>query len=438
MNKKIYKLLALLLALVTALTLFACGGEDGGEDSGKDSDKGSVNEGNEGNDSGDDPSGDEGQPSGSTLEKNGDGLYMIYTVEDLLAYRTILEDEMVACLEADTRFQTGEATSGAILMADIDMSSVCGPDIGNWRPIGVGVNENQPRTPGACLITFDGNGHSISGLYMKTTETGGGLFAYLQNAVVTNLTFKNTTLDCEYGAGGDNPSAYFGTGVIAMRTASTQIKNCMTESDVTVSGKYSVGGFVGLADEGGNLFEKCVNNAAVTAREGFAGGIAGQVVRTTDIFYCDNYGTISGDQSSVGGIAGRAGGSSSYAGNILGCVNYGTIVNVYKSTVCGIVGDNNSTVYFCINMGDIQAGGGKAYDITDTFNGSMRYCINTGKVYDASSEDKYVYVSEKREGFNLSPDDPALTDGSLLEKGKLGSYYWTQGEKFPVWNGTMP
>jgi hypothetical protein len=376
------------------------------------------------------------------LEKNGDGLFMIYTAEDLVIYRDILENEMKEFIKKDSRFQMGEATSGAILMADIDMSSVCGPDKGNWRPIGYGVNEEFPDIPGASLVTFDGNGHSISGLYMKTEETGGGLFVLLQNAVVTNLTIKNSTLDCTYGAGGTNRSNNYGTGTLAMRTDGTTIKNCTVEADVTVSGSYTAGGFVGLASEGGNLFERCVNKGTITAHKGAAGGIAGQSSRTTDVFYCDNYGTINGDNGArAGGILGRATGSSHYDGNIMGCVNYGTIVNVQQGPnyIAGIIGDNNSTIYCCINAGDIQANGGRGYDIASDSDGTFRECINIGKIYNADNEDKYAYLTGKKDrGVNTTPDDPGLTDGTLIAGDKLDSYYWVQGEKFPEWNGMMP
>lgn len=414
----------ILSVLLIAFTMTACGGDD----------KSPAKNNNT-------PSSPEATTSAPEKEmvKNSDGLYEIATAEDLVAFRDIVEEEMRKCYENDPHaFIVSE--SGAILVDDIDMSSVCGADKGNWRPIGMGVLDGEiyDKT-GSFSGTFDGNGHSISGLYTDTTSTGGALFCGIRDANISNLTFKNCTLNCGYGADSDNPMIQYGTGAVTMYMAGSEIKNCVVEDTVTITATYSVGGLVGLADSdnGSNSIIECVNRANVSANDGLVGGIAGQVTKKTRIHNCDNYGTISGTKSKIGGIVGYASGSSSYAGTVLGCVNYGEINNTADSSVCGIAGYNNSTVYFCINIGNINANGGRAFDIADYETGSTKWCINTGEINGASNAD-YSYSTLERDGFDLPPNAPELKDGSLLESEKLGSFYWVQGENLPEWSGEMP
>ncbi|MCH5143272.1 MAG: hypothetical protein J1G07_06160, partial [Clostridiales bacterium] len=74
------------------------------------------------------------------------------------------------------------------LTQDIDLSTVCGANLNgesvSWTRIG---NDSKPFKG-----TFDGDDHTISGLYIDSTEGWQGLFGYVENGTIKNLTVKGT------------------------------------------------------------------------------------------------------------------------------------------------------------------------------------------------------------------------------------------------------
>lgn len=226
-------------------------------------------------------------------------------------------------------------------MADIDLSSVCNSSK-NWTPITTG-RENTPY-----LGVFDGNGHTISGLYAYTTkEDYQGLFAYVGNSVM-NLNVDGIVVAKNYA------------GIITARLyKSGKITNCKT-SGVAAAGMYFAGGIAGHT---GGTISDCENHAMVTAFS-YGGGIAGQSEKT--ITRSMNYGTITVNASYAGGITGYSSGTagvdisycanvadisaSYYAGGIVGGVktkasitgswNYGKLVGYNNDAHVGsLVGD---------------------------------------------------------------------------------------------------
>lgn len=428
MNKSLtLRILSLVFAAVMLLSLAACGGDDG---------KSSANSTDTRQDTSDGTGTAENGDDAKAFEQNADGLYMITSADDLIAFRDLVDEEIKANIERGNNNNPG-AEVGAILMADIDLSELCGEGIGNWRPIGITLNEEGYDVRGYYCGTFDGNGHSISGLYIKTEDSGGGFFGALEQATVSNLTFKNCTLDCKYGLndGKALKNPYFGTGAVAMYQIGGDVVNCATDENSTVKGKYSVGGLVGLCDQYSKI-ESCKNYASVNSSENGSekanvGGIVGQCAGDSRVIGCENYGSVSCVESTFGGIVGLC------TGQIFGCINYGDIVNGVDSAanMGGIAGYGNTKIVYCVNAGNIIANGGSAYDIADK-DSYVEQCINIGKVIDSSHGDKAYESARSTSCFNLESDSPELTDGTLLEK--LADTYWVQGEKFPVWSGKLP
>lgn len=154
---------------------------------------------------------------------------------------------------------------------------------------------------------FDGQNHTVSGLYYKghgniTGESryAAGMFGLLSgDAVIENLVLKDSYIYAE-------ASSECGIGGIAGGTLSlsnTVIRNCENYADVSASdGK--VGGIIGRADRG-SVIEKCENhgNIFVSALAGDVGGIAGTFggYKFTD---CNNFGKISSDEGNAGGVTG--------------------------------------------------------------------------------------------------------------------------------------
>ena len=136
-------------------------------------------------------------------ENAGDGKTHISTAEELQA------------------IHNGDLSRNYVLDNDIDLSSIA-----NWTPIGT---ENAPFTG-----TFDGNGHSIKGLYINASDSNyQGLFGYVDSGTVKNLTVSGSV-----SGTGD----YVGS-VVGWNNGGT-VENCCNTGEVS-GGDVSAGGVVG-------------------------------------------------------------------------------------------------------------------------------------------------------------------------------------------------
>ena len=215
----------------------------------------------------------------------------------------------------------GKLSVCAKLTADIDLKDFChaadaSKEEQSWEPIGNG----SKRYSG----TFDGNGHTISNLYIKVQRYGVGFFGYMEYGTIKNIVFdnaqvENTGNNYKYPYTGIVVGAAFGT----LQNLKT-LKNCSVKSSVralggiagtitqscsnlennaTVSGIYEVGGIAGSFSQ--YTLSSCVNNGMVTENSsGECGGIVGFLSSGT-IEDCANYGNVTGTNE-IGGIVGCA------------------------------------------------------------------------------------------------------------------------------------
>ena len=174
------------------------------------------------------------------------------------------------------------------LAADIDMSDKYGENKDSWTPIG-SADEHESAFAG----TFDGDGHTISGLYINSTDDNQGLFGYMFGATVKNLSVNGTI------TGG-----YYMGGIAGNIGGGSTIENCQNNCAVIGDGDGSGGGIVGTSDHG--TIRNCFNSGAITGIE-FIGGIAGFNSGGV-IDNCYNVGEISGEDH-VYGISHLASGS---------------------------------------------------------------------------------------------------------------------------------
>ena len=204
----------------------------------------------------------------------------------------------------------------AVLTADIDLGGVEA-----WAPI------SQAYTDG-YTGTFDGQNHTVSGLYVKGTSTNYGLFG----VVKSGGTIKNLKV-----SGDVNGTSVLG-GIVGRLDGGT-IENCSMSGSVTASGNYA-GGIVGQVTAANSKLTGCCNTADVSAK--YAGGILGHSTKSITTEYCYNTGTITGPTRS-GGIAGQqSGGTISY------CYNIGASTN-------GIAGFTNVALTNCYYLYDETA-----------------------------------------------------------------------------------
>ena len=197
---------------------------------------------------------------------------------------------------ADGETATMHRTACAKLTYDIDMSTVCSESLGTWEPI-----SRQDLTIN-WFGTFDGDGHTISNLYVNRSQRDAGFFGDTGSCTIRNITFTGVSI-----TGSDNNTAIIG-GLYGT------VSN-VTVADGTISGKYYVGGIVGYNS---GTISHCTNHAQISGTNSLLGGICGENRGTID--FCINYGALQSSSNGVGGIAGYLS-----EGNVSHCANHGNV-----------------------------------------------------------------------------------------------------------------
>lgn len=232
----------------------------------------------------------------------------------------------------------------------IDMSTVCHAadksqnlEEKSWVPIG---NRNIIKYRG----TFDGNGKTITNLYINASQTSQnnmGLFGYTYQSTIKNLTFENANVtNTQSNTGILVGKAGYGSTLQNIKISKTcQIKggnytggiageldgnayNCVNYA--TVQGTQYVGGFLGMYSRKGNSITACANYGNVTASSEMAGGLVGYF-RGGTIQDCANYGDVKGTNR----VAGMAGFVSD--GKVQNVFSYGNISVTNKTQNVGMV-----------------------------------------------------------------------------------------------------
>ena len=262
------------------------------------------------------------------------GVYLIAKPCHLAWFRdyvngTIVDESEVA--------GTTHPSASAMLTADIDLKNYChaaedGKELLSWIPIG---NDNN-RWKG----NMDGQGHTISNLYIKTAQDYVGLFGYTDGATIQDLTFDYAKVE------NVSTTTTYDTGILAGHAygdSPSHIKGIKTTENCTVIGQEDTGGIVGFAYI--NL-ENCENHSCVKGAY-YVGGIAGSSAEK-NIKRCTNYGTVVSDNNYIGGIIGDA-----QFASIEDCANYGKITN--KGWYAGgIAGETtNSSIQNVFSYGDV-------------------------------------------------------------------------------------
>ena len=145
------------------------------------------------------------------------------------------------------------------------------------------------------LMFFDGQGHTVSGLYFSNTSTGYagqgggqyvGLFGYLYGGRIENVGVKDSYMKGKSEVGGI-------VGYMTTNNASIApmvVKNCYSEA--TMESDKWVGGIVGFASDAGSQIINCCNRGKVTSlSSGQSGGIGGYMQALT-LKNCLNLGEV--------------------------------------------------------------------------------------------------------------------------------------------------
>lgn len=285
-----------------------------------------------------------------------DGVYLIYNAGHLLSFAR--------------DFSEGKLTSHDLrLMADIDLSTWCHPaqplaglEERSWQPIGYVPGDKSYNETHSYTGTFDGNGHSISGLYIGSPT--GKMKHYGLVASAGGASFKDLTISGDIS--GLHEIANLELGMLVGRATNVDFQNITTEGyiDFTEEGlRYgNIGGLVGfiMSEIPSNhlaYIKNCHNYVHISdAYLRTIGGIVGRA-ESTGIENCSNHGNLTG-QYHIGGIVCELYVASSFEStSLVNLVNYGTIraQELSSSGIVGSIAARDGTVVLrnLLNCGDI-------------------------------------------------------------------------------------
>ena len=246
-----------------------------------------------------------------------------YTIESNGSYTVTSADGLMNIAEL---VNGGKSDINITLDTDIDLT---GKD---WTPIGTDYDNSYKGT-------FDGGGHTITGLTFTTNDEYAGLFGWLNRAgTVKNVVMEGVQITSNQIYGGSIG------GVVGYSWGT--IENCSVSG--SVSGTVYVGGVVGAQIDGS--ITGCSSSATVKGTVD-VGGVAGQTNSSATLTACYATGNVTLEidpkkNIAGGGLVGMNAGSS-----LLACYATGNVTSTGSSTgyvhIGGFLGNNYTTVTAC-------------------------------------------------------------------------------------------
>ena len=220
----------------------------------------------------------------------------------------------------------GKSDINITLDTDIDLT---GKD---WTPIGTDYDNSYKGT-------FDGGGHTITGLTFTTNDEYAGLFGWLNRAgTVKNVVMEGVQITSNQIYGGSIG------GVVGYSWGT--IENCSVSG--SVSGTVYVGGVVG-AQIGGSI-TGCSSSATVKGTVD-VGGVAGQTNSSATLTACYATGNVIIEINPKKNIAGGSLVGMNAGSSLLACYATGNVTSTGSSTgkvhIGGFLGNNYTTVTAC-------------------------------------------------------------------------------------------
>ena len=243
-----------------------------------------------------------------------------YTIESDGSYTVTSADGLMNIAEL---VNGGKSDINITLDTDIDLT---GKD---WTPIGTNYDNSYKGT-------FDGGGHTITGLTVTTYDKYAGLFGWLNSAgTVKNVVMEGVQIT-------NNHSSGFAGGVVGNSWGT--IENCSVSG--SVNGEVYVGGVVGKQTSGS--MTGCSSSATVKGTVN-VGGVAGESWGSMTACYATGNVTLEiypGKDISGGGVVGFKGGNS-----VLACYATGNVNSKGSSTgnvhIGGLFGYKYATAIAC-------------------------------------------------------------------------------------------
>ena len=341
--------------------------------------------------------------------------YIIPDLEMLVYYRDMIN------AEGDSKYNSVHYK----LTADINLDGTENP----WTPIG--SSENRAFTG-----TFDGDGHTISGLYINSNSVYAGLFGYVgAGGMIKGLTVegeitvsgsdlcvggiagfvdgtevsemsvltdsddsKTGIIDCTSKVTINvtyNGSSGLSVGGIVGSCGGATISGCKNCGDVSVVGTresdiVNIGGIVGYSGSS-TIIRNCCNTGAVSVQDAdyvYAGGVMGYNNEYRDVSNCYNTGAVSAqnvEDAALGGVVGYN--YDDDESTVSNCYNTGAVnaEDAEYANLGGVVGENDGSVSNCYNTGDLTAENVEYASVGGVVGlvnsgGKVSNCYNTGDV----------------------------------------------------------
>ena len=243
-----------------------------------------------------------------------------YTIESNGSYTVTSADGLMNIAEL---VNGGKSDINITLDTDIDLT---GKD---WTPIGTDYDNSYKGT-------FDGGGHTITGLTFTTNDEYVGLFGWLNRAgTVKNVVMEGVQITSNQIYGGSIG------GVVGFSWGT--IENCSVSG--SVSGTVYVGGVVG-AQWGGSI-TGCSSSATVKGTVD-VGGVAGQTNSSATLTACYATGNVTIEINPAKNIAGGSLVGMNAGSSLLACYATGNVTSTGSSTgkvhIGGFLGNNYTTV----------------------------------------------------------------------------------------------
>ena len=244
---------------------------------------------------------------GYTIESNGS--YTVYNADGLMNIAELVNG--------------GKSDINITLDKNIDLT---GKD---WTPIGTDYDNSYKGT-------FDGGGHTITGLTFTTNDEYAGLFGWLNRAgTVKNVVMEGVQITSNQIYGGSIG------GVVGYSRGT--IENCSVSG--SVSGTVYVGGVVGVQIDGS--ITGCSSSATVKGMVD-VGGVAGQTNSSATLTACYATGNVIIEMAPAKNIAGGSLVGMNAGSSLLACYATGNVTSTGSSTgkvhIGGFLGNNYTTV----------------------------------------------------------------------------------------------
>ena len=250
-----------------------------------------------------------------------------YTIESNGSYTVTSADGLMNIAEL---VNGGKSDINITLDTDIDLTGKDWTPIGkDWTPIGTDYDNSYKGT-------FDGGGHTITGLTFTTNDEYAGLFGWLNRAgTVKNVVMEGVQITSNQIYGGSIG------GVVGYSWGT--IENCSVSG--SISGTVYVGGVVG-AQIGGSI-TGCSSSATVKGTVD-VGGVAGQTNSSATLTACYATGNVTIEINPAKNIAGGSLVGMNAGSSLLACYATGNVTSTGSSTgkvhIGGFLGNNYTTV----------------------------------------------------------------------------------------------